>query len=102
MSVKMRTLLTSREDAYKFTEHHGESCARLSRHESVYVDNDPPGRQLLFQFISTLLCQQPIMYLRELQRVYVDNQLTTVAWMKLANKMKRDWENSVIPVRQCS
>lgn len=82
-----------------YEDHHGEPCARLSRHESIFSDTENSSKsEWPFLLISSLLFQQPAIYYQELRKVYVDDMLTSVSWHRLVEKMKRDWENAIIPV----
>ena len=52
--------------------------------------------------ISPCLFFMPFVYLKELERTYVDNTVHYYYWRQFISGLKRDWENSITPVSTIS
>ncbi|PSR76611.1 hypothetical protein PHLCEN_2v8369 [Hermanssonia centrifuga] len=80
-----------------FMNFHGETIARLNRDESVHHSPGDKRRTYLFRFLSHLLFAMPSLYLKELEKVWVDNTVAYHPWRRFMGEMKTDWENSITP-----
>ncbi|GJE96874.1 hypothetical protein PsYK624_130810 [Phanerochaete sordida] len=77
----------------------GESGARLIHSEGAIADNDEKRLNLLvLKLLSPVLFFMPILYVQELQELYVDASVRYHPWQTfLTENLKRDWENSITP-----
>ncbi len=82
-----------------FRNYHGEPVVRLSRNESVHELPGNRKRTFFFQILSTLLFTMPSLYLGELEKVWVDDTVAYHPWRNFQAEMKKDWANSITPVR---
>ena len=81
-----------------FQDYHGEPCARLSRHDSIFVDGTKATQGPIFRIASMLLFHQPSVHLDQLSKMYVDKLITVLSWRKWIDQLISDWENSITPV----
>ncbi|EKM58103.1 uncharacterized protein PHACADRAFT_206944 [Phanerochaete carnosa HHB-10118-sp] len=80
----------------RFLQFFGEPGARLDREDSA-LDTPKRPRSLAFNIISPWLFFMPFIYLKELERTYVDNSVHYFFWRQFISGLKRDWENSITP-----
>ncbi|EKM58104.1 uncharacterized protein PHACADRAFT_252136 [Phanerochaete carnosa HHB-10118-sp] len=81
----------------RFLHFHGEIGARLDRKESAFKADIRGPRSFIFICISPFLFFMPFVYLKELERTYVDNSVHYYFWRQFIEGLKRDWENSITP-----
>lgn len=95
------TVVNSRQyvDKERFLHFHGELGARLDRKDSAFEPSTQSSRSIAFMCISPFLFFMPLVYLKELERTYVDNSVHYYYWRQFIEGLKRDWENSITPVR---
>ena len=83
-------------DRDKFLHFYGELGARLDRSDG---DLDVPKRQSwVLTMLSPFLFFMPLLYMKELERLYVDESIHYYFWRQFIAGLYRDWENSITPV----
>lgn len=75
---------------HRFTIHHGEQYARLSRDQSI-LDCDATSPSRFFCLISRLCFRIPEANVRELDDLYVDNLVYVEPWRKAMKTHRADW-----------
>ena len=90
------------QDETMYQDYYGEPCARLGRHDSIFVDGLKSTEGLIFRLTSALLFHQPAVHFQQLRQMYVDDMITVISWSKWIEQLLSDWENSITPVRLCS
>ena len=97
VSLSSSDLLPDKE---RFMHFHGEIGARLDRDDSALAPSKVKSRSSnwIFNVISPFLFFMPFVYLKELQRTYVDQSVHYYFWRQFISGLKRDWENSITPV----
>ena len=85
-------------DTRRVLQFHGEQGARISRLDSAFHASSRP-RTLIFTLLSPLLFFMPNIYLKELERLYVDQTIHYDFWAQFMTSLKSDWDGSIIPVR---
>lgn len=81
----------------RFLHFYGETGARLDRKDSAFKKDIRGPRSIVFMLISPFLFFMPFVYLKELERTYVDNSVHYYFWRQFIEGLKRDWENSITP-----
>lgn len=83
-------------DRDKFLHFYGEIGARLDRSDGA-LDVQKP-RSWVLTMISPFLFFMPLLYMKELERLYVDESIHYYFWRQFIAGLYRDWENSITPV----
>lgn len=101
---KYTTALISSIDLERFKQFYGELGARLDRRESALECPEPPSlasrlRVIFLHIVSPLLFFMPYMYMKELDKLYVDRTIHYYFWRQFISGLKSDWESSITPVR---
>lgn len=86
-------------DGDRFLAFWGEPGARLDRLMSALDQTIRRRRSWLFTLISPFLFFMPIVYMNEIDKLYVDQTVHYSFWRQFIAGLKRDWENSITPVR---
>lgn len=91
--------LISLLDRERFITFWGEEGARLDRHQSAFNESIHKPRSWMFMLISPFLFFMPLVYMNELDKLYVDDSVHYYFWRQFITGLKRDWDNSITPVR---
>ncbi|GJE96879.1 hypothetical protein PsYK624_130870 [Phanerochaete sordida] len=76
----------------------GEPGARLTRSEGALADSDEKRPNLfVLKLVSPLFFFAPILYVHELQELYVDASVHYYPWRMFIEGLKKDWEGSITP-----
>ncbi|GJE94787.1 hypothetical protein PsYK624_109600 [Phanerochaete sordida] len=94
---KLAKCMAAMKDKERFLHFHGEVGARLDRKDSAFRADIKRPRSFAFLCISPLLFFMPFVYLKELEKTYVDNSVHYYFWRQFIEGLKRDWENSITP-----
>ncbi|KAJ7719623.1 hypothetical protein DFH07DRAFT_761081 [Mycena maculata] len=78
----------------KFSNFHGEPCARLEKQKSVFGDS--PTRSLLFRITSPLFFNAPISHVRTLEDLYVDELLSYAPWRQFIEGLCDEWQELIL------
>ncbi|KAH9164850.1 hypothetical protein EDB89DRAFT_1892589 [Lactarius sanguifluus] len=80
---------------WRFLYFHGQDSARLERHKTVYTY---PGRErtLLITSLSPALFLAPEGYLRELEKVWIDDVVFERDWRKFVSGLLKEWEQLIL------
>jgi hypothetical protein len=82
-------------DRDKFLHFYGELGARLDRLDGA-LDIEKP-RSWTLTLLSPFLFFMPLLYMKELERLYVDESIHYYFWRQFIAGLYRDWENSITP-----
>ena len=99
MVLRYEGLTVNEADETMYQDYYGETCARLSRHDSIFADGITSKQSAFFRIVSLLLFHQPSVHLKQLREIYVDNLITLIRWTRFIERLMQDWENSITPVR---
>jgi hypothetical protein len=77
---------------------HGEPGARLDRSTSAFRSSIRRPRSLLLKLVSPFMFFMPLVYMNELDKLYVDDTVHYYFWRQFISALMRDWENSITPV----
>ena len=80
----------------------GEPGARLDRKDTALDVTIRRHRSWVFTLISPFLFFMPIVYMNEIDKLYVDQTVHYYFWRQFIDGLKRDWENSITPVSRIS
>ncbi|KAF8649636.1 hypothetical protein AX16_005724 [Volvariella volvacea WC 439] len=80
---------------HKFHHYHGEPGARLDKLQSVHGDQ-LGRRSRLIKLLSPLLWFAPDLYLRLLDRMWVDRMINIQHWQDFVEKLLREWSEMVL------
>jgi hypothetical protein len=83
---------------WRFVYFHGQRHARLSRDQTVY-DKPKRERSLLITCLSPLLFLAPEAYLREIERLWVDELINESDWKRFIAKLLEQWNHVILWVR---
>lgn len=78
---------------------YGEPGVRMDRLDSAFNDSSRRPRSIAFNILSPFLFFMPYVYMKELDNLYVDHTVHYYFWRQFITGLKRDWENSITPVR---
>ncbi|EKM58098.1 uncharacterized protein PHACADRAFT_252123 [Phanerochaete carnosa HHB-10118-sp] len=81
----------------RFIHFHGEAGARLDREDNAFVAGIKGPRSHFFYLVTPFLFFIPPVYLKDLERICVDNSVHRLLLLQLINRLKRDWESSITP-----
>ena len=82
---------------WRFLYFHGQDSARLERHKTVYTHPDRE-RTLLITSLSPLLFLAPEGYLRELEKVWIDDVIFERDWRNFISGLLKEWEQLILSV----
>ncbi|KAI9438684.1 hypothetical protein H4582DRAFT_1878298 [Lactarius indigo] len=80
---------------WRFLYFHGQASARLERHKTVYTHPDRE-RTLLITSLSPVLFLAPEGYLRELEKVWIDDVVFERVWRKFISGLLKEWEQLIL------
>ncbi|KAH9050808.1 hypothetical protein EDB87DRAFT_1168343 [Lactarius vividus] len=80
---------------WRFLCFHGQNNARLERHKTAYA-NTKQKRSLLITSLSPVLFLAPEGYLRELEKVWVDEVIIKVTWRNFISGLLKEWEQLIL------
>ncbi|KAH9026190.1 hypothetical protein EDB85DRAFT_2149268 [Lactarius pseudohatsudake] len=80
---------------WRFLYFHGQDSARLERHKTVYTHPDRE-RTLLITSLSPALFLAPEGYLRELEKVWIDDVVFERDWRKFISGLLKEWEQLIL------
>ncbi|KAH9003494.1 hypothetical protein EDB86DRAFT_2367957 [Lactarius hatsudake] len=80
---------------WRFLYFHGQDSARLERHKTVYTHPDRE-RTLLITLLSPALFLAPEGYLRELERVWIDDVVFERDWRNFISGLLKEWEQLIL------
>ncbi|KAH9027055.1 hypothetical protein EDB84DRAFT_1419842 [Lactarius hengduanensis] len=80
---------------WRFLYFHGQDSARLERHKTVYTHPDRE-RTLLITSLSPALFLAPEGYLRELEKVWIDDVIFERDWRKFISGLLKEWEQLIL------
>ncbi|KAH8982871.1 hypothetical protein EDB92DRAFT_1952019 [Lactarius akahatsu] len=80
---------------WRFLYFHGQDSARLERHKTVYTHPDRE-RTLLITSLSPTLFLAPEGYLRELEKVWIDDVVFERDWRKFISGLLKEWEQLIL------
>ncbi|KAH8987917.1 hypothetical protein EDB92DRAFT_1801044 [Lactarius akahatsu] len=80
---------------WRFLYFHGQDSARLERHKTVYTHPDRE-RTLLITSLSPALFLAPESYLRELEKVWIDDVVFERDWRKFISGLLKEWEQLIL------
>ncbi|KIP12134.1 hypothetical protein PHLGIDRAFT_113920 [Phlebiopsis gigantea 11061_1 CR5-6] len=81
----------------RFLSFWGEEGARLDRQTSAFAESIHKPRSLWFNLISPFLFFMPLVYMNELDKLYVDQSVHYYFWRQFITGLRRDWDNSITP-----
>ncbi|KAH9050809.1 hypothetical protein EDB87DRAFT_1827322 [Lactarius vividus] len=82
---------------WRFLYFHGQDSARLERHKTVYSHPDRE-RTLLITLLSPTLFLAPEGYLRELEKVWIDDVVFERDWRRFISGLLKEWEQLILSV----
>ncbi|KAI9458574.1 hypothetical protein BJY52DRAFT_411830 [Lactarius psammicola] len=80
---------------WRFLYFHGQNSARLIRHKTVYTHPDRE-RTLLITSLSPTLFLAPEGYLRELEKVWIDEVVFERDWRNFISGLLKEWEQLIL------
>ncbi|CAL1699558.1 unnamed protein product [Somion occarium] len=78
-----------------FLNYHGQHGARLNRDQSVHGVSKHP-RTYLIRILAPLLFNAPMVHLRALEKIWVDQCMCHQPWAVFIEKLKSEWEEFIL------